>query len=129
MSTIVLVEDDTSLTELLKIMLAFALPASTIRTATTGQAFVALAHTYRPDLILLDVRLPDTSGVALYRLIRRLHDLSQVPVLFVTATPHLVSEAALQGPYSCLGKPFDLKTFIACVRGLVGRVPIGAASA
>lgn len=124
MGTILLVEDDISIhpfmRDLLEIVLTEASGSTTIAAAATGAACAALLQQDTPDLILLDVNLPDTNGLVLYRRLRQTARLARVPVLFVTAVPDLVRQAALEGRYACLAKPFGLNAFIACVRGLLG---------
>jgi CheY-like chemotaxis protein len=120
MSTIVIVEDDNEIRDILELVLVDALGNCTVLGVATGYAFIQLLKTTRPpDLILLDMRLPDASGVSLYNILRQDPYLGEVPVLFVTANPDLVRRAALTGPYACLAKPFDVDHFIDLVRSLL----------
>src|SRR5262249_15594808 len=61
-----------------------------------------------PDVILLDLRLPDQSGLEVYQQIRRID--ARIPVIFVTIakTADAAIEAMKQGAYDYLFKPLDL---------------------
>jgi two-component system response regulator AdeR len=66
--TVLIIEDSTYLADLLIDLLAMA-QLCTLH-AMTGSEGVALAITQKPDLILLDIRLPDIDGYEVYRQIR-----------------------------------------------------------
>jgi CheY-like chemotaxis protein len=120
MSTILIVDNDDGIREMMDLVLVDELGNCIIHSAATGCAFLELMKTTKsPDLILLDVRLPDASGVSLYNTLRQNPSMSRVPVLFVTANPELVRQAALDGPYACLPKPFALDHFVNLVRSLL----------
>lgn len=53
--------------------------------AETGRQGVRLARAHRPDLVLLDIKLPDIDGTRVIRWIRRLEGLRTVPIIAVTA--------------------------------------------
>ncbi|MDE2103336.1 MAG: response regulator [Patescibacteria group bacterium] len=112
MLTVLLVEDDSDLREIFSVVLSNGLAGCTLCEAATGREVLTLLEEQTPDLMLLDVQLPDFSGISLYNLLRLRPDLREVPVLFVTANPQLVHEAALDGPYACLGKPFSLDMLV-----------------
>jgi DNA-binding response OmpR family regulator len=120
MQTIVLVEDDPDLRDLITWALEEALPLCTVHAVANGLAFIELLQQQTPDLVLLDVQLPDVNGLFLYKLIRLQADRKSVPIVFVTATPELVREVGLSGSYNCLGKPFELEDLIKQVKTLLG---------
>lgn len=123
MSTIFLVEDDEAIRSIVEFILVDTLIGCTVHAAATGVEFLKLLTTRTPDLILLDVRLPDANGVSLYQMLRQNEHLARVPVLFVTANPDLVHQAFLNGPHACLAKPFCVDALIEQVQTLLG-VPI-----
>jgi DNA-binding response OmpR family regulator len=96
---------------------------STVAAAASGAQFLALLDMKRPDVILLDVRLPDVDGLTLYRRVRSLREVAGVPVLFVTANPDLIARARLEGAYSTLRKPFDLDVLTEVVGDLLRQAP------
>ncbi len=79
-----------------------------IDAALTGEDGVRRAAARTPDAILLDLRLPDLSGLEVYRRLRQLD--ARIPVIFITATNDADSaiEAMKQGAYDYLFKPLDL---------------------
>jgi DNA-binding response OmpR family regulator len=123
MKTIILVEDDPAIREVLMLALSGSFPDCTVYEAASGVAFLQLVEQRTPDLVLLDVRLPEASGVSLYTILRAHATLHAVPVLFVTANPHRVYEAALVGPHDCLVKPFRLEDLVAHVQIFLGIAP------
>jgi len=83
MKKIVLVEDDADLFSLLKYNLekeGFALTG-----IQTGRGALDLCRRLKPDLVLLDIMLPDSDGLDICKGIRNDAELSQTPVIFLTA--------------------------------------------
>ena len=60
-----------------------------------------------PDCILMDIRMPDVDGLALFRTLRSGHD--EAPAIFMTGTGHIptVVEAMKEGALDLLAKPFS----------------------
>ena len=79
-----------------------------VLTADTAQSGIDRAASESPDVIILDVRLPDMSGLDAYEKIRAFDP--RVPVVFVTAfsTTETAIEAMRRGAFDYLLKPFDL---------------------
>ena len=77
-------------------------------TAETGREGLRLAQHEAPDAVLLDVRLPDMSGLDVFAQIRE-HD-RRLPVIIMTAhtTTEIAIEAMKRGAFEYLLKPFDL---------------------
>jgi two-component system nitrogen regulation response regulator GlnG len=86
-----------------------ALPGTSLRieVARTGAAGIAQVHAALPDVVLLNLRLPDQCGLAVYQQVRDCA--GQVPVIFVTESrePQTAIEVMKQGAYDCLFKPLD----------------------
>ena len=78
--------------------------------AGDGQEAVELAPLAHPDLILMDLRLPELNGIAATRRLRQHPDLRNVPVVVVSALdPELFRHAAFSvGCVQYLSKPIDL---------------------
>jgi DNA-binding response OmpR family regulator len=113
---VVLIEDDADLFQLLKYNLekeGFVFAGS-----QTGKAAIDLFRRERPDLILLDIMLPDSDGLDICRAIRAHADLQQVPVIFLTAcaseTDRIVGLELGANDY--IVKPFFLRELIARVK-------------
>src|SRR5690348_5889504 len=83
MKKILLIEDDVDLFTLLKYNLekeGFSLTG-----LQTGRGAIELCRQVRPELILLDIMLPDSDGLDICKGIRKDPDLSQTPIIFLTA--------------------------------------------
>lgn len=116
---LLLVDDE----ENLRSMLAAALRHSRfdVELATTGRAALELVATVQPDLVVLDVMLPDLDGFEVCRRLRS--DGSRVPVLFLTArdgTEDKVRGLTLGGD-DYLVKPFSLEELVARVQAVLRR--------
>ncbi|MFD3468802.1 response regulator transcription factor [Streptomyces sp. NPDC058682] len=122
---VLVVDDEASLSELLSMALRYE--GCEVRTAGDGAGAVRAAREFRPDVVLLDVMLPDMDGLAVLGRLRR--EIPQVPVLFLTAKDSLEDRIAglTAGGDDYVTKPFSLEEVVARLRGLVRRS--GAAQA
>jgi nitrogen regulation protein NR(I) len=113
MATLLVVDDDPSI--LLVFRRAFA--AETVLTAESAGDGLALAAQHRPDVVLLDLQLPDLTGLEMLRRLRELD--ARSPVIFITgrSTTDTAIEAMKLGAYDYLLKPLELKQ----LREVVGR--------
>src|SRR6516225_5832943 len=86
---------------------AFPAPAHRVEVAATGAEGLERVGAGPPDVILLDLGLPDQSGLEVYQQIRRID--ARIPVIFVTIakTADTAIEAMRQGAYDYLFKPLD----------------------
>src|SRR5258708_6131686 len=106
MAHLLLIDDDLALTPE-QVRQAFPAPAHTVAVACTGAEGLEHVRARPPDVILLDLRLPDQSGLDVYRQIRAID--GRIPVIFVTMakTADAAIEAMKQGAYDYLFKPLD----------------------
>src|SRR5207253_1379377 len=108
MATLLLIDDDP---ELLRDRVSHVLPAPAHRVeiAQTGAEGLERVAAACPDVILLDLRLPDQSGLDVLRQLRRID--ARIPVVLVTVVRSAESaiEAMRQGAYDYLLKPLDLQ--------------------
>ena len=90
-------------------------PQIELLTSTLGLDALAAVRMRRPDLILLDMHLPDISGLELLRHFKADDDLAPVPVIVVSAdaTPAHIEQALTMGARHYVTKPFDLRDFLA----------------
>jgi CheY-like chemotaxis protein len=84
-------------------------PGLRLLSAHLGQLGLALAREHRPDVILLDLHLPDMKGTAVLRALRRDPVLRQTPVIILSADgdPNLPTQMLAAGAQAYLLKPFD----------------------
>jgi DNA-binding NtrC family response regulator len=107
MAHLLLIDDDPHLIPA-QIRQAFAAPADRVDVAATGAAGLEIVRKKPPDVVLLDLRLPDQSGLDVFQAIRELD--ARIPVVFVTMTKtaDTAIEAMKQGAFDYLFKPLDL---------------------
>jgi CheY-like chemotaxis protein len=110
------VEDDRSLQNLVRAALE-QLGDYSVRTAANGAEALALAGGCAPKLLLLDLDLPDMSGVDALRGLRALPGLAEVPAVFLTATrePEMQAELLSLGVREILPKPFRPRLLVQAV--------------
>jgi len=108
MADILLIDDDPALIPR-QVRLAFPAHTHCVLVARTGAEGLARVRTDLPDVILLDLRLPDQSGLEIYQAIRQVD--GRIPVIFITLARSADSaiEAMRQGAYDYLFKPLDLQ--------------------
>src|ERR1700756_4554280 len=84
--------------------------------ADNGTAALRVAHNESPDLVLLDVRLPDSSGIDILEQIKKAGDARAV--IMITADPQLedVKTALKLGAYDFVGKPLDFDELAVAVK-------------
>ena len=116
---LLVVEDDPNIVELLSASLRFA--GFDVTAATSGAEAVAAARESRPDLMVLDVMLPDLDG---FEVIRRLREGGvRTPVVFLTArdaTDDKIRGLTLGGD-DYVTKPFSLEELTARIRAVLRR--------
>jgi two-component system OmpR family response regulator len=97
-----------------------------VETARSGQAAVRATRAQAPDVVVLDVMLPDLSGLEVLRRIRSQH--TRVPVLFLTARAAVEDRVAglTAGGDDYVTKPFSLEEVVARLRGLLRRAGTGS---
>ena len=95
-----------------------------VETFQTGEAFLAACERRLPDLVILDLSLPDTDGLTLCRELRGWDSTRTVPILMLTARAGESDRVmGLElGADDYLAKPFSLRELAARVRALVRRV-------
>ena len=116
---VLVVDDEESITQLVSTVLRYE--GFQVETAADGRAAVHLARTFQPDIVVLDVMLPDLDGFEVYR--RLANGSAPVPVLFLTArdsTEDRVHGLTL-GADDYVGKPFSLEELVARVRAVLRR--------
>jgi two-component system, OmpR family, response regulator len=116
---VLVVDDESTLTELLSMALRYE--GWDVRGAGDGQAAVTTARSFQPDVVVLDIMLPDMDGLAVLRQLRS--QVSDVPVLFLTAKDAVEDRIAglTAGGDDYVTKPFSLEELVARLRALLRR--------
>ena len=120
MKTILIVEDNEKNMKLARDILR-AKGYATLE-AVNGLDGVKLALAHKPDLVLMDIQLPDINGIEAFERIRANAETAKVPVIAFTASVTTgdrsrIGDAGFDG---FLGKPINLKEFLETVRRTLG---------
>jgi two-component system OmpR family response regulator len=120
---LLVVDDEPSIRELLTASLRFA--GFDVQSAADGNEALRLAETHKPDLVVLDVMLPDLDGFAVTRRLRERG--RAMPVLFLTARDDTSDKIAglTVGGDDYVTKPFSLEEVVARIRAILRRTGIG----
>jgi DNA-binding response OmpR family regulator len=115
---ILVIDDDEGMTELLTLLLAPA--SSEVITANSGEEGIKLAKEYSPDVIILDLMMPEMNGWVVCQKVR---EFSDIPILILSAmdAPGMVAQALDVGADDYLVKPVSSGTLIAHLNKLVRR--------
>src|SRR5216110_1249997 len=87
-----------------------------------GVEALRMARTHRPDLILMDIQLPEVSGLEVTKWLKEDDDLKAIPVIAVTAFAMKGDEERMRegGCEAYLSKPISVAKFLATVRTYLG---------
>ena len=120
--TVLIVEDN----ELNMKLFNDLLEAGGYRTLQTRNGFEAieLARRHRPDLILMDIQLPEVSGLDVTRWIKEDDELRSIPIIAVTAFAMKGDEERIRagGCEAYISKPISVTKFLETVRHYLGDV-------
>lgn len=113
------VDDESSISDLVSIALKYE--KFEVRTAASGRDAVSVASEFDPDIIILDIMLPDFDGLEVMKRIRSAQ--KDVPVLFLTAKDDVKDRIAglTAGGDDYVTKPFSIEELVARIRGIVRR--------
>jgi len=129
--TIVVCEDDPAMTRIFQ----FLLRQQGIRnvfTAATGAEALAATRKHKPDLLLLDMMLPDRDGLSVLMDLKNDETTRAIPVIVVSGkeAQNQVSQAMAAGAIDYVIKPFEpmelgvrIKTFLSTIRSASGSEP------
>ena len=116
---VLVVEDEQALAQALAIRLRAA--GFAVELAASGLEGLRMATTSPPDVLLLDVRLPDIDGLELHARLRSHPDHADLPVVFLSANVQdSARQLALgQGAHAYLTKPYDPREVVAALHGAI----------
>src|SRR5690625_2087429 len=119
LANLLVVDDEANIRDLLAAALRFA--GFAVTTASNGNEALTLVREERPDLIVLDVMMPDMDGFTVTRRLRARGD--DMPVLFLTARadPKDAVSGLTAGGDDYVTKPFSLEEVVARIRAILRR--------
>jgi len=123
--TILTVDDEPDVIELIRFHLSHA--GCEVLTATSGRSALETIRVHRPDLVLLDLMLPDIDGFGVCEILRRQPATATLPIIIVSAWSTTDSrDLGLElGALDYLTKPFSPKTLVERVQHLLSLRPAG----
>ena len=119
-ATILLI-DDTESNVLLVQRVIQGVPGWTVVTAATAEEAKLLAVEHRPDIILLDVNLPNVKGTALLKHFRHDPATAGTPVIMVSADVRqaVIEEFLVAGAQQYITKPIDIGKLVDVIRAIL----------
>jgi CheY-like chemotaxis protein len=120
--TVLVVDDDPDACEFLSTVLQDNGFATTI--AKDGTEAIAMIEKGAPDLVALDITMPEKSGVAVYRRLKEDEQLKNIPVIIVTGISDdfqrfISTRRQVPPPEGYISKPVDAAQFLTMVRDLL----------
>lgn len=91
----------------------------TVRVATNGLNGIKFAREIKPDLILLDIAMPDLDGGDVLTLIRRDPSIADTPIIFLTALvkqEEMEEQPSFTKGYTLLAKTVSVDDLLSCIR-------------
>src|SRR5688572_16642790 len=126
MMKVLVAEDDPDIQVILRMVLT-RLGKCDVTITYQGDQVLSLAKKHQPDLILLDVMLPEKSGLEICAELKADPETKSMPVIFLTARalPVDIKDALSRGALGYLAKPFDPMTLINQINAILS--PLGKA--
>jgi two-component system, OmpR family, response regulator VicR len=116
----IIIEDDQSIIDIVSLAFEFRWPEAVIESATSGQEGIELVKRGSPDVVILDINLPDISG---FKVIKEIRKFSRIPVviLSVRSDDADVFRGLETGADDYVTKPFNYMTLLAHVKAVLRR--------
>jgi signal transduction histidine kinase/CheY-like chemotaxis protein len=114
--SVLYVEDNPANLALVRNVLATLTDVDVIE-ATNGTMGIAMAKQHRPDIVVLDINLPDMSGYDLLQQLKRMPELAGTPILALSASalPREIKRGLQAGFFRYLTKPLDMNKFLGAI--------------
>src|SRR5216110_508860 len=114
---VLVVDDDPQVREVVRVNLE--MEGYTVREAANAEEGLAAVDDDAPDLILLDVMMPQVDGWEMLRRVQERHGVGSIPVVMFSGQLDAGREAAERGAQGFVGKPFDLRALIEQTKQIV----------
>ena len=121
---VLIVDDQAAMRGALRYLVALCLPAARIVDAGDGAQGWAHAESMRPDLVIMDVRLPDADGIELTRRIRAKFPRARIVVVSIDGSKASAQRAREAGAFAFVSKErlyADLQPLLVALRDEAGR--------
>ena len=117
--TILIVDDDRAIAQLVAIRMSAA--GYKALTASDSKTGLEAAKLHRPDLILLDIRMPEMDGFEFHRRLKEIPEVAQTPVIFISANSQEAArrKALVSGARYFLSKPYEPQELVGAVRAVL----------
>ncbi len=116
---ILVVDDDLAIAELLEMILDEE--GYAVLLAYSGHESLRLARQHQPDLILLDLMLPDMHGTQVTQHLRSEPALRHIPIVVVSASKDMDAIVNTMDVQGAVAKPFQIATLLASIEQQLGR--------
>ena len=118
------VEDDEDIQRIVRMSLE-RVGKMTVEIVTDPMAAIAVMHTFKPDLVMLDWMMPGMDGPTLYRKMKQDPQTSGLPVVFITAKAQQrdMDELKALGAAGTISKPFSPKDLPDQLRAIWAKLP------
>ncbi len=113
---VLIVDDTPESRENLRKVLQFENDVEVVAVGRSGKEGVDLARETKPDVVLMDINMPDMDGIAATELIRRTNNISQIVILSVQNDPNYMRRAMLAGARDFLAKPPSVDDLTSAIR-------------
>jgi CheY-like chemotaxis protein len=90
-----------------------------VREAASAQEGLEALEHESPDLILLDVMMPQVDGWEMLRRVQERHGVGSIPVIMFSGKADVADEAVSRGAHGFIGKPFDPRALIESTKQLL----------
>ncbi len=120
---ILVIDDETTITRLLKLNLEQT-GAYVVREENVGAKALEVARAFKPDLVLLDVMMPDVDGGDVAAALQDDLGLHKTPIVFLTAAvkkDELDAHGGVIGGFPYIAKPLDVKGVINAIEKHLGK--------
>ena len=89
--------------------------------AQDASSGIVIARKEKPDIIIMDVRLPDMRGSEAARILRQDRKTMDIPIVFVTASVMAEDREEIKSINNCgfIGKPINTRTFVKEINGFI----------
>ncbi|HET7274867.1 MAG TPA: response regulator [Longimicrobiaceae bacterium] len=116
---ILIAEDHPDSREALKVLLEAS--GYEVALAEDGQEAIERARMLHPDLIVMDIMMPNLDGFEATRRLRKIDEFRQTPILALTALEGAQSRVMEAGCNACVTKPIDIRRFLEIINRWLSR--------